>query len=364
MAFWGELRRRNVFKVGAAYLLVAWIVAQIVNVIHEPLRLPEWFDTAVLVFLGAGFPVALIFAWAYELTPEGLKRTHEVPVTESIAASTGQKLNYVLGGLVAGAVIGTGGFWAMSRDGGSEWARSEAIPQIERYVEIGDFEAAHALAKEVERRAPGNDRLAALWPSFAQQLSIPSEPPGARVFRRAYDSTGDDWEEIGVTPIASVRLPYGLSRLRFELEGHRPLLRTHLGPLPVLTGERRREEVLDASFSLYTLQPTPFKLDTSESLPEGKVRVPGWQENVDGETLQFGDFLLGRHEVTANTSRSSMPADTRRRATGATRSCAMARRFPGARPWRSSPTARGGPGRAHGRAGTTRAAKTTTPSAA
>ena len=74
MSFFAELRRRNVFKVGIAYAIVAWLLAQIITVINTPLHLPDWFDTVVLVLLGIGFPVALILAWAFELTPEGVKR--------------------------------------------------------------------------------------------------------------------------------------------------------------------------------------------------------------------------------------------------------------------------------------------------
>ena len=297
MSIWGELRRRNVVKVGAAYILVAWIVVQVVNVVDRPLNLPDWFDTTVIVLLAIGFPLALLFAWAYELTPEGLKRTEEVPLEHSITANTGQKLNYVLLGLVAGAFLGTAGFWILNRDIDSVWARAEAVPQIEAHIERGDLESAYSLTKDLQRRVPEYERLEELWLSFTMQLSIPSEPPGARVLRRPYDSADDAWEEIGVTPIESARLPLGLSRLRFELEGYRPLDRTLLALLPVLRGQRRREEIVDAT--LATFVPTsPFKLDTEASLPDGKVRVPGWQENVNGKLLQFEDFFLGQHEVT------------------------------------------------------------------
>jgi TolB-like protein/Flp pilus assembly protein TadD len=104
MSFWGELRRRNVFKVGVAYLVAAWLLAQIVALIEEPLGLPEWFDTAVIVFLAVGFLVALLLAWAYELTPEGIKKTRQVPLEDSIAGLTGQKLNYIVTGLLVLAV--------------------------------------------------------------------------------------------------------------------------------------------------------------------------------------------------------------------------------------------------------------------
>jgi adenylate cyclase len=59
-----ELKLRGVFRVAAAYALVGWVLVQVVTAIEEPLRLPPWFDTAVIVLLLIGFPVALIFSWA------------------------------------------------------------------------------------------------------------------------------------------------------------------------------------------------------------------------------------------------------------------------------------------------------------
>ena len=74
-AFLTELRRRNVIKVGIAYAIVAWILIQIVVSVKEPLKLPDWSDTLIIVILAVGFPVALILAWAFERTPDGVRRT-------------------------------------------------------------------------------------------------------------------------------------------------------------------------------------------------------------------------------------------------------------------------------------------------
>ena len=90
---------------GAAYLIVAWLIAQLVDVINSPLNLPDWFDTTVLVLLGIGLPVAVFFAWIFELTPQGIKVTEDVPLEQSIRHLTGQKLNYIVTGLLAAAVV-------------------------------------------------------------------------------------------------------------------------------------------------------------------------------------------------------------------------------------------------------------------
>ena len=103
-SIWGELRRRNVAKVGAAYAIVSWLLVEIIVSIEAPLNLPDWTDTLVIVLLAVGFVVALFFAWAYELTPEGVKRTKSVPLSESITKVTGRKLDFVIIGLLVLAV--------------------------------------------------------------------------------------------------------------------------------------------------------------------------------------------------------------------------------------------------------------------
>jgi TolB-like protein/Flp pilus assembly protein TadD len=101
MGFLGELKRRNVFRVGAAYLVVAWLLIQVTDTLVPALHLPGWIVTAVVLFLIIGFPLALVFAWAFELTPDGLKREAEVEPTGSIRHRTGRKLDFlIIGGLV------------------------------------------------------------------------------------------------------------------------------------------------------------------------------------------------------------------------------------------------------------------------
>jgi TolB-like protein/Tfp pilus assembly protein PilF len=74
MPFLGEIKRRKVFQVAAVYAVVAWLIIQMVDVVSEPLNLPGWLDTVVIVLLAVGFPVAVILAWAFDITPEGIKR--------------------------------------------------------------------------------------------------------------------------------------------------------------------------------------------------------------------------------------------------------------------------------------------------
>ena len=103
MSFLAELRRRNVFRVAATYAIVMWLIIQVVSAVSAPLNLPNWFETVVIVLLAIGFPVALVLAWAFEMTPDGLRYTQ--PHSGEVS-SGGHRLDYVLiGALVLLAVI-------------------------------------------------------------------------------------------------------------------------------------------------------------------------------------------------------------------------------------------------------------------
>ena len=83
-------------RVAIAYVVVSWVIMQIIDVVLEPLRLPDWTTTMVLVLLLIGLPLALFFSWAYELTPQGVKKTAEVDADASITPSTGRKLDRMI----------------------------------------------------------------------------------------------------------------------------------------------------------------------------------------------------------------------------------------------------------------------------
>jgi TolB-like protein/Flp pilus assembly protein TadD len=100
MSFFEELKRRNVIRVGIAYVVIAWIIAQAADLALETFKAPEWVMPSVLLLLFLGLPLALFFAWAFELTPEGLKKDKDVNRAESIAPSTGRKLDFVIIGFL------------------------------------------------------------------------------------------------------------------------------------------------------------------------------------------------------------------------------------------------------------------------
>jgi TolB-like protein len=93
---WVELKRRNVVRVAVAYAIAAWILIEITATTFPILKLPDWSVTLVTVLVLIGFPLALIFAWAFELTPEGLKREKDIDRSQSITRSTGRRLDFVI----------------------------------------------------------------------------------------------------------------------------------------------------------------------------------------------------------------------------------------------------------------------------
>lgn|GEM_PF-177079 len=100
-----ELRRRNVFRVATAYVIAAWLIIQVVSTIAPQLNFPNWVPSFITIVVLCGFPLVLIFAWAFELTPDGLKKSKEVNITESVTTSTGKKLNRIIIGVLSIAII-------------------------------------------------------------------------------------------------------------------------------------------------------------------------------------------------------------------------------------------------------------------
>ena len=102
MSFFNELKRRNVFKVGIGYVVIAWLIAQVLQLVFESFGTPDWAIKTMLVLLAAGLPFALFFAWAYEMTPEGLRRESELNRSQAI---TPQKLKDLEGKRTAATTL-------------------------------------------------------------------------------------------------------------------------------------------------------------------------------------------------------------------------------------------------------------------
>jgi len=104
MSLIAEIKRRNVAKVAVLYIVAAWLILQVADVGVSLLELPDWVGKTIFLLLALGFPLALIFSWVYELTPEGLKREKDIERSQSITHETGRKINVLIIVLLIAAI--------------------------------------------------------------------------------------------------------------------------------------------------------------------------------------------------------------------------------------------------------------------
>ncbi len=107
--FFGELKRRHVYRVAVVYAVVAWLLTQIATQVFPFFEIPDWGIRLVVLAIVIGFPVALILAWAFELTPEGIKRAEDVDLTKEAAGRRGHKWIWITATaaiLAAGLLVG------------------------------------------------------------------------------------------------------------------------------------------------------------------------------------------------------------------------------------------------------------------
>jgi hypothetical protein len=104
MSLIAELKRRNVFRVGVAYAIVGWLLIEVASVLLPTFDAPDWVMKAFSSLVILGFPLTLVIAWAFELTPEGIKRDTAVDPADSIRHVTGRRLDFIIIGVLVLAV--------------------------------------------------------------------------------------------------------------------------------------------------------------------------------------------------------------------------------------------------------------------
>lgn len=107
-----ELKRRNVIRVGIAYVVACWLILQVADVVLDNTQAPDWVMHLLMTLMALGFPLAMLFAWAFELTPDGIKRERDVDRSDSITRQTGRKLDRAI---IAVLVVALGYFVWESR---------------------------------------------------------------------------------------------------------------------------------------------------------------------------------------------------------------------------------------------------------
>ena len=136
-SLFAELKRRNVYKVAVAYVVVGWLLVQVATQVFPFLEIPNWVVRLVIAIVALGFPIALVLAWAFELTPEGIKRAEDVDPSKSITGRTGRKLDFLIIGvlLLVIAVLAYQRFGPRQNTAAAASAKSIAVLPFENLSE-------------------------------------------------------------------------------------------------------------------------------------------------------------------------------------------------------------------------------------
>jgi len=175
--------------------------------------------------------------------------------------------------------------WFINRQAKIRWAREEALPEIERLVGENwrDFIEPYRLAVEAEKYIPNDPKLAELLSKCSLNINIKTEPPGADIHMKEYDTPDSEWEYLGVSPIEGIRLPFGIFRWKMEKEGYET----------VMAASSTWDIVMDPKNPFVPIDLVRV-LDEKGSIPEGMVRVTGAETPLG----KLEDFFIDRYEVT------------------------------------------------------------------
>jgi len=164
-----------------------------------------------------------------------------------------------------------------------KWAKEKTLTEISRLVDQDMYVAAFNLAKEAQKYIPKDPQLIKLWPRFSSYVTTSSNPSGANIYRRDYNSKDTNWIYIGETPLDSVNVPYGFYKIKITKSGY--------------------ETVYDASSSMQLSQRN-YLLDSIGSIPENMVHIPEIRIMISlpsltpDESLVISDYLIDKYEVT------------------------------------------------------------------
>jgi eukaryotic-like serine/threonine-protein kinase len=305
-----ELKRRSVFRVGVAYLVAAWVLLEVSSLILEIFDAPTMVRQVIVVLLALGLPFAIFFAWAFEVTPEGIRRQSELDRSTSVSHVTTRRLDILTIALVIlGVAVLLADRFLLGRSAGGRsptvaegtlqgtaevvesgdgpggdrnvvWAMQQ-LREIDRLRVRGEYAAAFALATEVAPRVGDEVPAYDLWNGISWAADIDSDPAGATAYRQRIDAADDEWEVLGTTPLETVRFAEGVGyRLQIDLEGHRRVELLHTA----IQGVAWR--------GLKPLK--PVRLDRPAVLPAEMVRIPAFTRDA----VEYADFFMDRFEVT------------------------------------------------------------------
>lgn len=199
--FFEQLKHRNVIRVGILYLAVCWLILDPVHVVFHMLEVPAWANRLVVILMAIGFPAVLLFAWVYEITPEGLKPTVEVPQNQSIRRLTGRRLDRATIAVLAVALayFGADKFW-ISRHISRENPAATALPVAPASPAISEKSIAVLPFADISEK---HDQEYFADGMAEEALSQLAKIPGLKVIGRTssfqFKGKEDDLRKIGKT---------------------------------------------------------------------------------------------------------------------------------------------------------------------
>jgi len=170
MALFQELKRRNVFRVGVAYVVVAWLILQFSDLVLENVSAPEWVIQVIMLGLAIGLPIAVFFAWAFELTPEGLKTTRQVDRSKSVTHNTGHKLDRIIIAVLIVAV----GYFIWERQTGTEKVEEVAAAPSLAVLPFVNMSGNADNESLVERRHSSSKARISICGPLLKRLTLPT----------------------------------------------------------------------------------------------------------------------------------------------------------------------------------------------
>jgi len=148
-----RIETTQVIRAGIAYLAGAWLFVQVAETVIGAFDAPGWAMRVLLFVSAFGFPVAILLAWIYELTPAGLQKTSALRDADTRTRAAAYGPGIVVGALITGGLLGSGTIWFLGSDSDEQRARDEAVPQLESIIQTADWQAAFELANTIEDRS-------------------------------------------------------------------------------------------------------------------------------------------------------------------------------------------------------------------
>ena len=244
--FWHELKRRHVYRVAVAYVIVGWLLIQVVTQVFPVFHLPDWLDQAMVLLILIGFPIALVLAWAFDATPQGIVRTDAVPDAANAGATTPRRSRSA--GIAVGligvliAVIAGGAYWHFGRGRGVAGHAVAASALTARSPDIATRNPGRIAPESAASAAASGLRVV---PSPAQAVPIPAKSIAVLPFENLSTDKGnayfaDGMQDLILTKLADIGDLKVISRTSTESYGSHPgnlkVIAQQLGVATILEG--------------------------------------------------------------------------------------------------------------------------------